>query len=169
MNFHQVKIQINTLPIWHCVKMCNWCKLMPMMIRTNNFYTTHGYALPDLTQKRRGYDMSITQRYIRWYVGKFGLPLVWFSVVSTQIKHPVFSTHLVLHSFQYSNTGKWVFDYSYGKFKVSAYSLIERKETVFLIYPKLEHMIFQWQPQLPTPSSGTHTTSWFQNVDEMTW
>ena len=58
LNFNQVKIQINTLPMWHCAKMCNWCKLMQMIIQTNNFNTKHVHVLPDLTQFREGGVMT---------------------------------------------------------------------------------------------------------------
>ena len=58
LNFSQVKIQINTLPMWHCAKMCNWCKLMQMIIQTNNFYTKYVHVLPGLTQFREGGVMT---------------------------------------------------------------------------------------------------------------
>ena len=58
LNFNQVKIQINTLPMWHCAKMCNWCKLMQMIIQTNNFNTKHVHVLPDLSQFREGGVMT---------------------------------------------------------------------------------------------------------------
>ena len=75
--------------------------------------------------------MSITQRYHHWYVWKFGLPHLGISVVSTQIKYPVSSTHLAtafISALQYSNTGNWTFDYSHGQFRVSAYILIAEKQ-----------------------------------------
>ena len=67
--------------------------------------------------------MSIIQRYPHWYVGQFGLPHLGVSVLSTQIKHPVFSTHLAtafISTLQYSYTGKGVFDYSHGQLGVCA-------------------------------------------------
>ena len=73
--------------------------------------------------------MSLTQRYPHWYVGKFGLPHLGVSVVSTQITYPVSSTHLAtafISALKYSNTGKGAFDYSHGHFRVSAYTLIEK-------------------------------------------
>ena len=78
--------------------------------------------------------MSITQRYTHWYVGKFGLPHLGVSVVSTQIKYPVSSTRLTtafISALQYANTGKGAFDYSHRQLRVSAYILIEK--TVDLI------------------------------------
>ena len=49
---------------------------------------------PDPVQRRRGYHMSITQRYPVWYVEQLGLPHLGVPVISTQIKHPVSSIHL---------------------------------------------------------------------------
>ena len=99
---------------------------------------------PDPVQRRMGYDMSITQRYHPWYVGQFGVPHVWVSVVSTQMKHPASSTHLYtafISIFQYS---KGAFDYSLGQFRVSAYILIEKNSWPDLF--KIGHMIYKWQP-----------------------
>ena len=62
---------------------------------------------PDLVQRRKFYDMSITQRYHPWYVvGQFGVPHVWVSVVSTQVNILYPAPIMLLHSFQYSYTGK---------------------------------------------------------------
>ena len=102
LNFNQIKIQINTPPMWHCAEMCNWCKSMQMITQTNNFYTKHVHVLPDLTQFREGGVMTC-QSPTDTLTGMWGNLVyhIWepqWSAHKWNILYP--APILLLHSFQ---------------------------------------------------------------------